>query len=112
MNIQKLCVFFSANTPRALATELGNVLDILLVSDLGSYLGIPALWGQSKCSGLAYVKGRLLGKLQGWKRCTLSPTGREVLIKVVAQALPQYSMHLFKFLNTICHELDSLIATF
>ncbi|KAM1984996.1 hypothetical protein ACFX16_013203 [Malus domestica] len=75
----KLCVFFSANTPRALATELGNVLDILLVSDPGSYLGIPALWGQSKCSGLAYVKGRLLGKLQGWKRCTLSPTGREVL---------------------------------
>ena len=62
--------------------------------------------------GLAYVKGRLLGKLQGWKNSYLSQAGREVLIKVVAQAIPAYPMNLFKFPLTFYKELDALISNF
>lgn len=36
----------------------------------------------------------------------------EVLIKAVVQAIPAYSMHLFKFPVGICHELDALISVF
>lgn len=43
VNLQKSCVFFSANTLRAVAVELGNVLSIQVVFDPGSYLGVPTL---------------------------------------------------------------------
>ncbi|XP_068328739.1 uncharacterized mitochondrial protein AtMg00310-like [Pyrus communis] len=38
--------------------------------------------------------------------------GKEVLIKAVAQAIPEYPMNLFKFPITFCKELDVIIADF
>lgn len=46
-----------------LADELIGILSIDKVEDPGVYLGVPVIWGRSKRSGLAYVKGRLLGKI-------------------------------------------------
>lgn len=84
VNLQKLCVFFSANAPMEVAEELGIVLGILVVFDPRTYSGVPTIWGCSKCRGLTYVKGLMMGKVQGWKQCTLSQDGKEVMIKVVA----------------------------
>lgn len=36
----------------------------------------------------------------------------EVLIKAMVQAIPAYPMNLFKFPETICKELDSLLSNF
>lgn len=58
------------------------------------------------------MKDQILGKLQGWKHVLLSQTGRKVLIKAVIQAIPTYSMNLFKFLESICKEMDSLVINF
>lgn len=68
--------------------------------------------GTFEKSGLAYVKGRLLGKLQGWKKAAFPQAGRKVLIKAVAQAIPAYLMNLFKFPTSLYHELDALISKF
>lgn len=51
-------------------------------------------------------------KLQGWQQSTLSQAGREVLIKVAAQAIPAYPMNLFKFPKTLCNEFDAMISKF
>lgn len=72
------------------------------VDDPRTYLGVPAMWGRSKSKGLAYVKDRILAKIQGWKHVLLLQTGWEVLIKVVVQAIPTYPMNLFKFPASIC----------
>ncbi|KAB2602833.1 ribonuclease H protein [Pyrus ussuriensis x Pyrus communis] len=101
VNKLKYGAFFGGNVPEVLSQELSAILGVGKVGDPGSYLGVPAIWGRSKKCGLAYVKGRLLGKLQG-----------EVLIKAVAQAIPTCPMNLFKFTITFCHELDSLISQF
>ena len=77
--------------------ELGRLLGMVVVDNPGTYLGVPALWGRSKKKGLAYVKGRILGKLQGWKQNFLSRAGKEVLIKTVVQAIPSYPMSIYKF---------------
>lgn len=37
---------------------------------------------------------------------------RDVLIKVVAQAILAYPINLFKFPTTFCKELDAMIANF
>lgn len=112
VNLHKSNVLFGGNIMAILAEELTNILGMDKVEDLGVYLGVPAIWGRSKRCGLAYVKGRLLGKIQGWKKSTLSLAGRDVLIKAVAQAIPTYPMNLFKFLMTFCKELDVMIADF
>lgn len=112
VNLHKSNVFFGSNVPTGLANELSSILGIYKVDDQGVYLGVPAIWGRSKKCGLAYVKGRLLEKLQSWKKAFLSSAWREVLIKAVAQAIPAYPMNLFKFPITFCKELDAIIADF
>ncbi|KAM2304856.1 hypothetical protein PS1_024795 [Malus domestica] len=112
VNIQKSNVFFSANISTDASVELGAIFDMNFISDPNTYLGVPAVWGCSKRQGLAYINDRIMGKLQGWKRCTLSQAENEVLIKAVVQAIPAYSMNLFKFPVVVCNELDALISAF
>ena len=42
----------------------------------------------------------------------LSKAGKEVLIKVVAQAIPTYTMSVFQLPLKLCEELDGLCASF
>ena len=42
----------------------------------------------------------------------LSQAGREVLIKMVAQAIPPYTMGCFKLPLALCHEIEVLIRKF
>ncbi|CAN6568827.1 unnamed protein product [Malus baccata var. baccata] len=112
VNKSKSSVFFGKNIPESLSVQLANILGMERVGDPCVYLEVPAIWGRSKKSRLAYVKERLLGKLRGWKKTALSQAGREVLIKAVAQAIPAYPMNLFKFPNSLCNELDAMISKF
>ncbi|CAN6571052.1 unnamed protein product [Malus baccata var. baccata] len=112
VNLQKSNVFFGANTSVRVSEELGSILGMPVLDNPGSYLGVSACWRCSKKQGLAYVKGRIIEKLQGWKQCTLSKAGKEVLIKAVVQAVPAYPMNLFKFPAMVCDELDTLVARF
>lgn len=84
VNKAKSSVFFGANVPDSLYDHLSAILGMEKVRDPGVYLGMAAIWGRSKKCGLAYVKGRLMEKLKGWKKSYLSQAGREVLIKAVA----------------------------
>lgn len=110
VNLQKSSVFFGSNVPTTLAEELGAIMRMPRVADPGMYLGVPAMWGRSKSIGLAYVKERILGKLQGWKHALLSQVRKKVLIKAMIQAIPAYLMNLFKFPKSICKEMDSLVT--
>lgn len=47
-----------------------------------------------------------------WKEKLLSKAGKEVSIKVVAQAIPTYSMSFFKILDSLGDEMTSLIRNF
>lgn len=48
----------------------------------------------------------------GWKEKFISIAGHEILIKIVAQAIPKYSMSLFKLPNFICDNINSLLAKY
>lgn len=80
---------------------------------LESILGLPInIWGRSKDEALVFVRNRLVGKIQGWKHCLLSQAEREVLIKVVANAILSFQMFCFKFPKKTCETLDRAIARF
>ena len=50
--------------------------------------------------------------MHGWKERLLSQGGREVLIKVVLQAMPTYTMACFKLPKSLCKDIESLIRKF
>ncbi|BBN67416.1 Ribonuclease H-like superfamily protein [Prunus dulcis] len=112
INFGKSSLFFSPNTPASIRTQLGAILGMTMVDDPGKYLGLPTMWGRSKKEALQFVKEKLLRKLSGWKQSLLSQAGREVLIKAVAQAVPNYLMGVFLIPKTFCTKMESEIANF
>ena len=77
------------------------------------YLGLPPLVGRGKKKAFNRIKGNQVGrKIASWKGKLLSPAGREILIKAVAQASPTYTMNCFKIPDSLCSELNSLIRNF
>ncbi|KAM1451043.1 hypothetical protein ACFX2I_038213 [Malus domestica] len=45
---------------------------------------------------------------QSWKGCLLSATGKEILIKIVGQAIPIYAMQCFLLLKYFCDDLSKM----
>ena len=58
------------------------------------------------------IKERIWKKLKGWKEKLLSQVGREILVKVVIQAIPTYTMSCFKMPKGLIYEIECLIRKF
>lgn len=76
------------------------------------YLGLPSDWGVSKRQIFAWILNRVNMKLKGWKEQIISKAGKEILMKLVVQALPQYAMLVFKIPISICKAIEKKIANF
>ncbi|XP_030471056.1 uncharacterized mitochondrial protein AtMg00310-like [Syzygium oleosum] len=83
-----------------------------IIEKTGKYLGIPSDWGESKKQMFAWIMARVNMKLEGWKEKLISKAGKEILIKAVVQALPQYAMSIFKVPISICRAIEQKIAAF
>jgi len=59
-----------------------------------------------------WITARVEKKLEGWKEQLVSKAGKEVLIKMVVQALPQYAMNIFKIPISICRAIERKISAF
>ena len=77
-----------------------------------SYLGLLTLVGRKKYHTFSFLKDKVWKMLQGWKGKKLSRAEKEILIKVVAQAIPTYTMGVFQLLAKLCEELQALCARF
>ena len=62
------------------------------VLEYEKYLRLPSIVGQNKKAAFAPIIERVWSKLKGWKEKMMSQARREILIKVVAQAIPTYAM--------------------
>ena len=76
------------------------------------YLGLPMVGGKSKVSTFREVQERVTKRVMGWKEKYISKASREVLIKTVAQAIPTYSMSMFKIPKKICGDINSVLAKY
>jgi hypothetical protein len=50
--------------------------------------------------------------MEGWQARFLSQAGKEILIKVVVQAIPTYMMGIFRLPKALCSKLNSMMAQF
>lgn len=76
------------------------------------YLGLPSLIGRSKKQVFGEIKERVGKKMSGWKEKLLSIRGREILIKVMIQAVLAYSMGCFLLPKGLCEEIEGVMRNF
>ena len=68
--------------------------------------------GKNKVSTFKDVRERIAKRVTGWEEKLILKAGREVLIKIVAQAIPTYSMSLFQLPKTLCSDINSIMAKY
>ena len=112
VNLEKSSVYFSSNPSKSQKGQILEVLGMTEVDQFETYLGLPTLIGRAKYHTFSYLKDRIWKKLQGWKGMLLSRASKEILIKVVAQSIPTYTMSVFQIPLKLCDELDALCAKF
>ncbi|KAJ1382553.1 hypothetical protein SESBI_44158 [Sesbania bispinosa] len=105
-------VIFCGGVPQEVRVKITSLLNIQEWANPGRYLGLLAEWGRSRINSLAWLKDRVLQKLDGWRESLLNQAGKEVLIKVVLQAIPSYAMSVIKFPRKICEQIGSQVAKF
>ena len=69
------------------------------------------IWRKTK-SFFKEIKLRVLNKIGSWQHKYFSSGGKEVLIKVVAQAVPSYAMSVFKIPMGLCKDIQRAVARF
>ena len=112
INKEKTALFFSKNSPEQVRTTIQQLWGVQGTVNFEKYLGLPALVGKSKQQTFTGLKELIARRLQGWKERLLSRAGRAILIKIVAQAIPTYTMSCFKLPKIWCDGVNSMISKY
>ncbi|XP_062014109.1 uncharacterized protein LOC133730559 [Rosa rugosa] len=112
VNFHKSSVVFSKNVADCEQDRVANLLGVEVVESHERYLGLPTYIGCKKTATFLYIKERLAEKLKHWQGKMLSGAGKDILIRVVAQALPNYAMSVFQLTKNFCEDLEHMCARF
>ena len=89
-----------------------NMLEARIMNDFEKYLRLPMVGGQSKVTTFKELQQRIKKRVMGWKEKFISKVGRKVLIKTIAQAIPTYSMSVFKIPKAMGDSINSTLAKY
>jgi hypothetical protein len=92
----KSSIFFSPYTSVEMKEAICLRLNILTEAITDTDLGLPTQVGVDRSDCFIHLIERVVERLKGYKEKLLSCGGKEVLLKAVAQAIPAYSMSVFK----------------
>jgi hypothetical protein len=65
-----------------------------------------------KLKTFEYIKDNIWTSIYGWKEKLLSMTGKEILIKSIAQAIPTYAMSCFDLTQSSCKQVRAMICRY
>lgn len=109
LNKDKTSLFFSKNTSSDTQEEVKTMFGAQVIKQHERYLGLPSLVGRGKRKAFNRIKDQVGRKIARRKGKLLSNTGREILIKAVAQATPTYMMSCFQLPDSLCCDLNSMM---
>ena len=112
VNLLKSAITFEAKVCDETKEAVKRITGITQEGGTGTYLGLPECFSGSKTEMLAYIYDKLKDKFSGYFSRCLSHGGREILIKVVAMAMPVYAMSCFKLTKKSCENLTRAMADF
>lgn len=110
LNKEKTSLFFNRNTNKEIREEIKGIFGAQIIHKHKRYLGLPTLLRKGKKKVFSCIKDQVGRRIAGWKGKLLSNAGREILIKAVTQATTTYTMSCFKLLNSLCHDLNSMVS--
>ncbi|CAN6570393.1 unnamed protein product [Malus baccata var. baccata] len=96
VNLSKSSIFFGSKTKNRVRRKIGQTMGIQCKTGFGRYLRLQADFGHSKRVVFEEVRDMLESRMAGWAEQFLSQAGKEVLVKAVAMAMPNYAMSCFK----------------
>ncbi|CAL9001924.1 unnamed protein product [Prunus brigantina] len=106
INFDKSSLLFGKKCPARVRKQVGEILQVQQKDGFGRYLGLTADFGASKQWVFEEVRNKINAKLMGWSEQYLSQAGKEVLIKAVAMAMPNYAMSCFQLPINLCKEIE------
>lgn len=109
---RRLLFFFSHNTRPNVKRNIQRMLAARVMEDCEKYLGLPMVGGKSKVNTFRELREKISKKVMGWKEKYILKAGREILIKTVAQAIPTYTMGIFKIPKYLCATINSTLAKY
>ncbi|KAM1803504.1 hypothetical protein ACFX12_029481 [Malus domestica] len=109
INMSKSSIFFGTSTSKRTKKKIGETLGIQYKDGFGKYLGLQANFGLSKKAVFAEIRDKIEARLAGWSEQFLSQAGKEVLVKVVAMALPNFAMSCFKLSIGVCRDVEKAV---
>ncbi|KAM0978101.1 hypothetical protein ACFX2C_014109 [Malus domestica] len=112
INREKSSLYFGNQCPRQQRRLIESCTNFVAKDAFGRYLGLSADFGASKKAVFEGVREALDGRINGWAEQFSSPAGKEVMIKAMVMALPNYAMSCFKLSVNLCKEMESTIAKF
>ncbi|XP_042962363.1 uncharacterized mitochondrial protein AtMg00310-like [Carya illinoinensis] len=99
----------SANTGQETREYILRIAGTRATTCYEKYLGLPALVGRSRHNTFKSIRDRVRSRVSNWKAKFLSQAGKEILLKVVIQALPTYCMGVFKLPKTLLKEINRVM---
>lgn len=105
-------MLFSRNVDDALRIDIMRSLGVQEGVVNGKYLGLLYVISKNNKFTFRYIRDRLWRSLQCWKCIPLASAGGEVLIKAIAQAIPNYCMRIYLFPHSLAKELQKMINSF
>jgi hypothetical protein len=70
-----------------------------------NYLGLLALIGEFRLRSFKKIYGRKRDHINGWKEKFITHARKEVLLKSIIQAIPTYTMNVFKLPKRYANKL-------
>ena len=83
-----------------------------IMENCEKYLGLPMVGGKSNVNTFKDLGEKITRRVMGWKEKYISKACREILIKTMAQAIPTYTMGLFKIPKALCDTINSTLAKY
>ncbi|KAK0605809.1 hypothetical protein LWI29_030956 [Acer saccharum] len=112
INYEKSAMCFSNSIQWAEGDRLVRIVGVGHVRCHERYLGLPSMNYRNKHQLFNGIKDCVWSKVKGWKGKTLSIDGKEILVKVVLQSIPTYSMGHFRLLKSLIHDLHRMCNRF
>lgn len=89
-------MFFEGKITEGQIEAIKDIFKLKVINRYEKYLGLPLMIGRKKSGFFKEIKLKVLNKISGWQHKHFSSGGKEILIKVVAQAVPAFAMSAFK----------------
>ena len=112
LNANKTTIFFGGNVMDSAKLQVQSLLGVPKIKEFEKYLGLPTVVGRHKKASFNYIKDCVWGKLHAWKEKLLFQAGKEVLLKVVVQAILTFAMSCFRLPVGLCQDIEMLACRF